>query len=597
MSLTVETINSIYRLEELRNEWNSLFSRSLSKHIAVTHEFISTWWRAFGQKKKLRIVAVRRDGKLTCIAPLVESTARVFGLSIRQIRTFYKYYEPVCDFMLAEDAAQAVGPLWKHLRSNPKARDVVELSSVPTLSQTSGQLENVARRDGFLLSIREGDPCPFVDTSGTWESYLASKGAGRRSNWNRLEKKAAQKGGVSVLSITTADDLDHYLALGFDIEASGWKGRTGTAILSDPQTHSFYVSLAKQAARKGWLALHFLILDDEPIAFLYNFRFGGIEYHHKMGYLEKWASIAPGKLLSKRTIAKCFQDGLRLYDLQGGPNRLKLEFATGSRRRFRVRIYNHTFKGCLLFAADCILVSLYKKLVLLARSRTVSDFWRHTLSVIREYVFSNEPVLVFEKDLAHVQPIEAELPGLSFHLATAKEIFAVATDPEYLLSREEAQQTLKLHARGDVCVLGKVRQKIVHYHWVQFSRQTLSQKENLDLAGENPFVSGSRTLANYRGKGIFSAALCYTYSFLKARGFSECHVAVHANDLPSVRQVEKTGTQLVARFRLVSLFGIKRTLVPRRLLNRVAVSQCRLRREDTLRGLFLRLRTQPNLFL
>jgi len=572
MSLTVEAISSIGRLEKLRDEWNSLLSRSPAKHFALTHEWLSTWWRVFGEGHKLRVVTVRRNGELRCAAPLMESKIKLFGFSLKRIGSFNNFYNPVCDFILSADAEQAIQLIWKHLQDNPRAWDFVEVQPFPMPSQSLRELEKIVNRAGFRFGIRELAPSPFADTSGTWDSYLAGKTSSRRKKWKRLEKKAAEKGGASVLGIRGVEQLDHYLAIAFRIEASGWKGRAGTAVIQDPQAHSFYKSFAHLAARNGWLSLDFLVLDNEPVAFTYEVVFGGTRYAQKIGYLEKWSSIAPGKLLKKRSIERCFRDRVSRYDFLAPGTQLKLEFATGAERRFRLRIYNRNAKGFILFATDCILNPLFKKLMSVAQCRTPADLWRRMITAFRDNIFDNKPCLFFEKDLRTIQPVKARLPGLTFHVATVDEISEAATDPEYLFSRREVQEIPELARQGDVCIVGKVGRKIVYYHWIQFRNRKLSERRILNLGGKKPLIFRCRTLAKYRGKGIYPAALCHAYGYLESRGFRKCYLDVSARNAPSIRGIQKQGARLVGRFHILSVFGMKRAVVPRGLVERVGVA-------------------------
>lgn len=572
MSLTVETITSIGRLEEIRDEWDSLLSRSSSKHFALTHEWLFTWWQNFGKGKKLKVISVRREGELLCIAPLMESEVKLFGLPLKRIGSFHNFYNPVCDLILADGARQAIKAIWTHLRNASQTWDFIELLPVPMPSRSLIELERVAKRARFRLEIRQLASCPFVDTSGTWQFYLAGKRSKERKNWRKLEKRAAEKGGSSILIITGLEDLDDHLTAAFRIEASGWKGRAGTAVIQDPQADSFYRSFAHLAARNGWLSLDFLVLDNELVAFNYDVVFGGTRYAQKIGYLEKWSSMAPGKLLKRQLIEGCFRNRVSRYDFLAPGTPLKLEFATGSERRFRLRIYNRNVKGFILFAIDYILIPLFKKLLSIASCRTAGDLWRRIVVAFRDNIFDTEPCLVFEKDLSHIETIKARLPGLTFHISTVDEISKASTDPDYGFSRLEAQEIPELARQGDACIVGKLGRKIVYYHWLQFKSRKLTEGRVLNLSRQKPFIFRCRTLPRYRGKGIYPASLSYAYTYLKSRGFQKCYIDVSARNIPSIRGIQKTGARLVGRFHIVSIFGRKKAVVPQQLLKRISVA-------------------------
>ena len=103
-----------------------------------------------------------------------------------------------------------------------------------------------------------------------------------------------------------AVDLDGAIDTILAIEASGWKGRAGTAVAFKPADEAFYRALARWAAAKGWLRLSFLRLDGQAIAFHYSLQARGVIYALKIGYSEQFAAQAPGKILLVAEIERAF---------------------------------------------------------------------------------------------------------------------------------------------------------------------------------------------------------------------------------------------------------------------------------------------------
>jgi len=84
----------------------------------------------------------------------------------------------------------------------------------------------------------------FLHVQGNFDAYLSSFGNMGR-NLRRFRKKLEKVGHVSIEvrkgSAASEDLLPEFLAL----EASGWKGRNGTAILNDPNATHFYTTLVR----------------------------------------------------------------------------------------------------------------------------------------------------------------------------------------------------------------------------------------------------------------------------------------------------------------------------------------------------------------
>ena len=62
-------------------------------------------------------------------------------------------------------------------------------------------------------------------------------------------------------------DLEADLTDGFRVEGSGWKGRSGTAIVSAPETETFYRGVARAFQRRNELRLSRIVLDGTTVAF------------------------------------------------------------------------------------------------------------------------------------------------------------------------------------------------------------------------------------------------------------------------------------------------------------------------------------------
>jgi hypothetical protein len=79
------------------------------------------------------------------------------------------------------------------------------------------------------------------------------------------------------------------------IEASGWKGERGAAIISRPETRSFYTEVSRWAARNGWLRLAFLRLDGRALAFQCGLEDGGTHYFLKGGFRQRVPPLLAGQ--------------------------------------------------------------------------------------------------------------------------------------------------------------------------------------------------------------------------------------------------------------------------------------------------------------
>ncbi len=78
------------------------------------------------------------------------------------------------------------------------------------------------------------------------------------------------------------------------LEARGWKGTGGTALLSDPGLTTFARSMTRLLARAGKCRIDRLDLDGEPIAMGIFLTSGKNAFVWKVAYDERYAAFSPG---------------------------------------------------------------------------------------------------------------------------------------------------------------------------------------------------------------------------------------------------------------------------------------------------------------
>lgn len=308
--LSVETQGS---LEGLNAEWDELAVRT--EAAPCLHPgWIAAWWRAFGQGR-LTVLAARDGGELVGVLPL----ARRAGGLASPTNWHTPFFGPVCASSeaagaLADALVRTAGP---HFRLRFLSLDD------PLL----GPLAFATSRAGWAVATREIQHSPYVPIEGSWDEFRRGLSKDRRRSISRRERRLRELGEVTVTIEDGTERLDKLLSEGFALEASGWKGEQGTAILSKPETRAFYTDLCRWAAARQMLRLVFVRLDGRPIAFNLCLEDGRALYALKPGHSEEMTRYGPGALLIYRTIERAFELGLSSFELLGGQDDFKRSFA------------------------------------------------------------------------------------------------------------------------------------------------------------------------------------------------------------------------------------------------------------------------------
>ena len=129
----------------------------------------------------------------------------------------------------------------------------------------------------------------------------------KRKEFRRLERRLAETGRLEFSELQPGEDPKPWIEAFLALEASGWKGRDGTAMGVDPAQRRFFEDGAAALAAEGRLGMLGLSLDGRWIALKCNFLSGNGGFAFKIAYDEVQARFSPGVLLEIETISRLHQ--------------------------------------------------------------------------------------------------------------------------------------------------------------------------------------------------------------------------------------------------------------------------------------------------
>lgn len=293
-------------LGHLAGSWAELSAKS--GHPMLDLAWIASCADTFTAGRTLHVVVQGPPQQIQAIAPLV---SRHDGLARLELLGVDELYEPM-DFLFEEPAALA--PLVKALsRSNTP----LYLKRVLAQSPLVDHLRRVYRWGGLIIS-RPVSGAPWIPLDAGWMHPETRLAAGLRSAILRARRAAERLGPITCeVASPTAGELAPLLAAAFDVEAAGWKGRQGSALVLDAERGAFYRRYAARAARQGALRLCFLRIGGRPAAMQFAVEWGNRFWLLKIGFDESFAKCSPGSLLMVETIRYAAARGLQSYEFLG----------------------------------------------------------------------------------------------------------------------------------------------------------------------------------------------------------------------------------------------------------------------------------------
>ncbi len=140
------------------------------------------------------------------------------------------------------------------------------------------------------------------------DEALPDRLAGRHSRLRQLRRALERECGTDLNTVNRSGDrraIEQFLSL----EASGWKGRAGTAMACRPGHADFFRDLCTELARENRMQLLSLEARGSPIAMQLSVESGEGLFCIKSAYDERHARFSPGAQLELDVIGRFYREG------------------------------------------------------------------------------------------------------------------------------------------------------------------------------------------------------------------------------------------------------------------------------------------------
>jgi len=297
-------IESFERFEEFFLEeasglrWDCLF---------VLPIWLKTWWDVFGARKGLNILAGYRRGKLIGIAPL-----RVNGRTAAFIGG-----ENVCDYqdmiVTSDDHQAFFEAILSYLKTNGVRS--LQLGALRPDSISLTGFSSTAEEMGYAVICDQVATGYEMALPRSWESYLYRLGSKQRHEIRRKLRRLNEAGDVRYRVVKRPDEIPENMNTFLSLFSTSRQDKS--EFLTD-QMASFFLLLAQRMAKRGFLRLSFLDIDEVPAAAVMCF-----DYHHTIflynsGYDRRFRHLSAGLLVKVYSIQDSIERGRRRYDLLKG---------------------------------------------------------------------------------------------------------------------------------------------------------------------------------------------------------------------------------------------------------------------------------------
>ena len=197
MTLRVEQIDDPNQFAGLREEWNKLALKTESAQFFQTHDWLTVYWKHYGQDQRMRILLVRDNDRIIGIVPLVIRYER------RQVGNLATLTYPLDDWgsfyhPITTDAARTMSAVVHYLNQNQKDWQLLSWrwcdSNHPATTAIEAAMADAGMRT--FDSVRETSA--IIDLPPSYDDYLAQRGSKFRNNVKRWTRRRQRIGRASV---------------------------------------------------------------------------------------------------------------------------------------------------------------------------------------------------------------------------------------------------------------------------------------------------------------------------------------------------------------------------------------------------------------
>jgi CelD/BcsL family acetyltransferase involved in cellulose biosynthesis len=283
-------------------------------------------------------------GRLVAAAPLVTRLDR--GMPRLELLGSDALHEPTGFLCPDADRRAALLEETFGLRLPTLLRRVLPdtLPAVPSGRTTS--------RHGLVLS-RAAAPCLGMDLAGDASGFFGGLPAKLRYDVRRARARAEAAGQVTSEALAPVPaEVASLFAEFLKVEASGWKGRQGSALAANPRLNAFFRFYCDRAAELGTLRLFRLRIANRVAAVQIAVEVYRRLWILKIGYDEALAHCSPGLLLTAETIRHALDQKVEGYEFLGGVEPWEERWKPQRREHRFVLFYPWTVAGCLSVSRD-----------------------------------------------------------------------------------------------------------------------------------------------------------------------------------------------------------------------------------------------------
>lgn len=349
-----EIINDPNKIFDYQNRWDQLF-KSTNNEPSTSFEWTNALLSTHLEKKDYFALVVLKDTNniLGCV-PLIIRKKKKFGVLFLNLFPLSEIYNTHSDILFNKASCECFEVFLEALFNLPQRWDVLRMNRIIENNPFIKCIECSLKNKSIKYQIRRSEPSFYITLTNNFNDYLKNRSSKFRNYLKRMEKKLNSIGNVEVVTLKDSSAISEAYNHILSIEKKSWKHKQRTAISSIKKQQEFYRFFCASAHENKWLHLHFLFLNNNPIAYDLGLIKCNTYWYLKTSFIEEFRQFSPATILRSKLIEKLINSGIKFFDFPGDPYEWERQWTEEVKWHKSLLIYNNTFQAQF--------ISLYEKL-------------------------------------------------------------------------------------------------------------------------------------------------------------------------------------------------------------------------------------------
>jgi CelD/BcsL family acetyltransferase involved in cellulose biosynthesis len=284
-------------LRGLRAEWRDLSDRAIEPNVFYDPAFALAAAPVFGPD--LGAVAVwSKTGPRRLIGLFPARIERRYGVMAALTGWTHPYAPFGVPLVDRDDADSAISAFLDHVESDPRLPKVVVLPMVARDGPFAAALARVLARNGGTSEHFADHARALLAPSSDRLAYLNHVPNKKLKELSRQRRRLAETAPLSAETAEQPAAVSSALVDFFRLEATGWKGRAGSAAADHPDVKQFMQHALPDLAVHGQARVDRLLLGGRTLAAGITLRSGAHAWFWKIAHDEEFARSSPGVQLA-----------------------------------------------------------------------------------------------------------------------------------------------------------------------------------------------------------------------------------------------------------------------------------------------------------